>query len=70
MVLSLASIPAARPTATSCSATRLPDKTKLDEWSAQSLERCEADSLANLESVTKEVRAFVASEFLDSKEEV
>jgi glycine/D-amino acid oxidase-like deaminating enzyme len=47
-----------------------PGQTKLDEWSAQSLERCEADSLADLESVMKEVRAFVESEFLASKEEV
>jgi glycine/D-amino acid oxidase-like deaminating enzyme len=47
-----------------------PGQTKLDEWSAQSLERCVDDSLADLESVTKEVRAFVESEFLDNKEEV
>jgi glycine/D-amino acid oxidase-like deaminating enzyme len=47
-----------------------PGQKKLDEWSAQSSERCVDDSLANLESVTKEVRAFVESEFLDSKEEV
>jgi hypothetical protein len=47
-----------------------PGQKKLDEWSAQSPERRVNDSLANLESVTKEVRAFVESEFLDSKEEV
>jgi glycine/D-amino acid oxidase-like deaminating enzyme len=47
-----------------------PGQKKLDKWSAQSSERCVDDGLANLESVTKEVRAFVESEFLDSKEEV
>jgi glycine/D-amino acid oxidase-like deaminating enzyme len=47
-----------------------PGQKKLDEWTAQSSERCVDESLANFESVTKEVRAFVESEFLDSKEEV
>jgi hypothetical protein len=47
-----------------------PGQKKLDEWSVQSSERCVDDSLTNFESVTKEVRAFVESEFLDSKEQV
>jgi glycine/D-amino acid oxidase-like deaminating enzyme len=42
-----------------------PGQKKLDEWSNQSDERCVDDSLANLELVTKEVRAFVGAEFLN-----
>lgn len=36
-----------------------PGQKKLDEWSEQGPDRCVDDSLANIELVTKEVRAFV-----------
>jgi glycine/D-amino acid oxidase-like deaminating enzyme len=38
---------------------------KLDKWAEQEPGRCVDDSLANLESVTKEVRALVNTQFLD-----
>lgn len=47
-----------------------PGQKKLDEWSRGSAERSVDDGLANVEMVTKEVREFVAKEFLDGKEEV
>jgi hypothetical protein len=40
-----------------------PGQKKLDKWAAQGRDRCVDDSLANLELVTKEVRAFVEREF-------
>ncbi|EAT87239.2 hypothetical protein SNOG_04848 [Parastagonospora nodorum SN15] len=44
-----------------------PGQKKLDEWAKQSSERCVDDSLANLESVTKEARSFVESELLSEE---
>jgi glycine/D-amino acid oxidase-like deaminating enzyme len=41
-----------------------PGQKKLDEWASKSDERCVDDSLANVEMVTREVRRFVAKEFL------
>jgi glycine/D-amino acid oxidase-like deaminating enzyme len=45
-----------------------PGQKQLDEWAKQNSERCVDDSLANLELVTKEVRSFVESEFLNEGE--
>ncbi|KAF2833592.1 DAO-domain-containing protein [Ophiobolus disseminans] len=44
-----------------------PGQKKLDEWTEGSPERCVDDGLADLELVTREVRAFVESEFEDWK---
>jgi glycine/D-amino acid oxidase-like deaminating enzyme len=45
-----------------------PGQKKLDEWAKESSKRCVDDSLADLEGVTKEVRTFVESEFLNKDE--
>jgi glycine/D-amino acid oxidase-like deaminating enzyme len=39
-----------------------PGQKKLDQWAEAGPDRCVDDSLANLEKVTKEVRAFVENE--------
>lgn len=47
-----------------------PGQKKLDDRANQASERCVDDSLANLEIVTKEDRAFVEKEVLGDDEEV
>jgi glycine/D-amino acid oxidase-like deaminating enzyme len=45
-----------------------PGQKKLDEWAGQGPDRCVDDSLANIDIVTKEVKALLEREFLDEKE--
>lgn len=47
-----------------------PGQKMLDEWTQGSVERSVDDGLANVDMVTKEVREFVAKEFLESGSEV
>lgn len=46
-----------------------PGQKKLDQWTEEDPDRCVDDSLANVELVTKEVKAFVENEFEDWKED-